>query len=131
MRDATAADRELLRRATVSVAVQAALAVAVVVLAMAGVVLAVDEHQQQAEAEGTTRSAWARADDVSDPPGGVWLVLSTPDGRTVATKNAPGAVAAVDPTQQPNGASRVVSDGQELAVWTGDRSFGRLSAVYD
>ena len=131
MRDATAADRELLHRATLSVAVQAAVAVAVVVLAMAAVVLFVDEHQSHREADATTRSAWARADDVSDPPAGVWLVLRSKDGRRVATSSAPDAVDGVDPATRPDGASRVVSDGQELAVWTGQRSFGRLSAVYD
>ncbi|MGN6302034.1 MAG: sensor histidine kinase [Angustibacter sp.] len=131
MRDATAADRQLMRRASASVAVQAALAVALVVLAMTAVVLVVDEQQQHRQADSTTRSAWARADDVSDPPSGVWLVLRTEGGRTLVTNGAPAAVREVDPTKQPDGSSRVTADGQELALWTGDRKFGRLSAVYD
>ncbi|MGN6613147.1 MAG: sensor histidine kinase [Angustibacter sp.] len=131
MRDATAADRQLMRRASASVAIQAALAVALVVIAMTAVVLVVDEQQQHRQADSTTRSAWARADDVSDPPSGIWLVLRTQGGRTLITKGAPDAVAEVDPTKQPDGASRLTADGQELALWTGERSFGRLSAVYD
>ncbi|HEX3005793.1 MAG TPA: HAMP domain-containing sensor histidine kinase [Angustibacter sp.] len=131
MRDATAADRQLVRRASASVAVQAAVAVALVVLAMTAVVLVVDDQQQHRQADSTTRSAWARADDVSDPPAGIWLVLRTAGGRTLVTSGAPEAVREVDPSTQPDGASRLTSDGQELAVWTGDRTFGRLSAVYD
>jgi signal transduction histidine kinase len=131
VRDATAGDRQLLRRASASVALQAALAVALVVLAMTAVVLVVDEQQQSRLADSTTRSAWARADDVSDPPAGVWLVLRTQGGRTLVTDGAPEAVREVDPAKRPDGGSRLAADGQELAVWTGDRKFGRLSAVYD
>ncbi len=131
MRDAAPADRELLRRASTSVALQAAVAVAVVVLAMTAVVLFVDEQQQHRQADSTTRSAWSRADDVRDPPAGSWLVLRTASGRVAVTDGAPPAVSAVDPAQQPDGASRLTVGGQELALWTGDRSFGRLSAVVD
>jgi signal transduction histidine kinase len=131
VRDLAAADRELLRRASTSVALQAAAAVAVVVLAMTAVVLVVDEQQQHRQADSATRSAWARADDVRDPPAGTWLVLRLPTGRVLVTEGAPEAVTSLDPDQRPDGASRVRADGQELAIWTGDRSFGRLSAVYD
>jgi two-component system, OmpR family, sensor kinase len=131
VRGAAATDRDLLRRASTSVALQAAAAVAVVVLAMTAVVLVVDEQQQHRQADSTTHSAWARADDVNDPPAGTWLVLRTSTGRLVATDGAPRAVSAVDPAAQPDGPAHVSADGQELAVWSGDRPFGRLSAVYD
>lgn len=124
-------DRDLLRRASTSVAVQAAAAVAVVVMAMAAAVLLVDEQQQHRQADATTRSAWTRADDVSDPPAGTWLVLRTSTGRLEVTKGAPAAVSGIDPAQQPDGGSRLRVGGQELALWTGKRPFGRLSAVYD
>ena len=78
-----------MRRASASVAVQAAIAVALVVLAMTAVVLVVDEQQQHRQADSTTRSAWARADDVNDPPAGIWLVLRTEGGRTLVTQGRP------------------------------------------
>jgi signal transduction histidine kinase len=121
----------MLRRAARTVAVQTAAAVALVVLVMAGSVLLLDERQQQQQADSGVRSAWASADDVSDPPQGTWLVVRGPDGGLQATSDAPSGVAALDPATLPDGITRVSRDGRELVVYTGDRSLGRVSAVYD
>jgi two-component system, OmpR family, sensor kinase len=127
----SAPDARLLRRASRRVAAQTAAAVAVVVLTMAAAVLLIDEHQQQAHADQVTRTTWANADDVGDPGAGTWLVVQPHAGVRQVTPGAPSVVAGLDPRTLHDGASRVVRDGQELAVWTGDRRIGRVSAVFD
>jgi signal transduction histidine kinase len=113
------------------VAVQTALAVTVVVMAMSGVVLLIDEQQQHRQAEAASRDAWADADDVTDPPAGVWLVIAGPGGGRDVTPGAPAAVRGLDPRSLPDGVTRVVRSGRELTIRTGDRDIGRVSAVYD
>jgi signal transduction histidine kinase len=121
----------MIRRAARSVAVLTALAVTAVVALMSVAVVVVNEHQQHAEAERVSRSAWSTADDVGDPPTGTVLVVVTPSGRRLVSPGAPEAVNSIDPRTLADGASRVLHDGRELAVWTGDRRLGRVSAAYD
>lgn len=124
-------DLRLLRRAARAVAVQTAVAVAAVVLVVAAAVLLIDEHQQHQQAGRASRSAWASADDVNDPPAGTWLIAITGSGRRLVTQGAPSEVAGVNPDSFPDGISRTVRDGQELVLYTGNRELGRVSAVYD
>lgn len=124
-------DRALLRRAALQVAGWTTALVATLVLLMAGAVLIVDEHQQHQQAERVSRSGWATADDVSDPPAQTWLVVVTSNGRRHITPGAPVAVTGLDPATLKDGSVRVVRDGRELVVFTGDRNIGRVSAVYD
>jgi signal transduction histidine kinase len=124
-------DLQLLRRAARAVAIQTALAVAAVVLFVAGAVLLIDEHQQRQQADRVTRSAWATADDVNDPPKGTWLVATTESGRRLATRDAPAEVAALNPKSLPNGISRALRGDRELVLFTGNRELGRVTAVYD
>jgi signal transduction histidine kinase len=119
----------LLRRAAWTVALQSAAATVVVVLLVAAVALVVDARQRSAEAERLVRATWQRADDVDDPPAGVWIV-AVAAGRREATPGAPDEVAGVDPTRLPDGLSRLPGD-EPLLVWTGDRRIGRVSAVGD
>ena len=124
-------DLQLLRRAAVQVAVWTSVAVAALVLTMAGAVLVVDEHQQHQQADQVSRSAWASADDVSDPPSQTWLVVRTASGRHRVTPGAPAAVGDLDPADLPDGIVRSTRDGRELVIYTGDRRIGRVSAVVD
>ncbi len=124
-------DAVLLRRAARSVAVQTGAAIALVVLVMAGSVLLLDAHQQRQQAQTTSRGAWARADDVGDPPAGTWLVVVQRSGPPKVSPGAPAAVRSLDPRSLPDGATRIERDGRELEVWSGEREIGRVSAVYD
>ncbi|WP_426566772.1 sensor histidine kinase [Angustibacter sp. McL0619] len=124
-------DAAMLRRAARTVAVQTAAAVALVVLVMAGSVLLLDERQQHQQADSSVRTAWASADDVSDPPQGTWLLVLPPGGDRQTTSDAPPEVAALDPAALPDGIIRIVRDDRELVVYTGEKSLGRVSAVYD
>jgi signal transduction histidine kinase len=75
------ADAALLRRASVRVGLQTAAAVAVTVVVLVGIAVLVvlqDQHRQQDELLSGTVT---RADDVDDPPAGVWLVFQDAAGR--------------------------------------------------
>jgi two-component system OmpR family sensor kinase len=124
-------DVRLLRRAARTVATQTAGAVAAVVLVMAGAVLFLDEHQQHTQANRISHSAWSSADDVTDPPAGTWLIVRPVSGPVLVTPGAPAAVRGIDPGTQRSGIGRIVRDGRELVIFTGDRKIGRVSAVYD
>jgi signal transduction histidine kinase len=123
-------DARLLRRAARTVAVQTAAAVAIVVLTMAGAILLVDEHQQHRQADQVSRSTWARADDVDDPPEQTWLVVQTASGHREVTPGAPAAVRRLRPATLRNGSSRIALDGRKFILYTGNRKIGRVSAVY-
>ncbi|GAA4544959.1 sensor histidine kinase [Amycolatopsis samaneae] len=80
-RPARTADAAMVRRASLRVGLQTAGAVALTVIALVGVAVLVvlrDQHQSQNELLSATI---ARADDVDDPPAGVWLVLQNIRGR--------------------------------------------------
>jgi two-component system OmpR family sensor kinase len=124
-------DQRLLHRAARQIAGWTAAAVATLVFTMAGAVLVIDEHQQHEQADRISRSAWAGADDVSDPPAQTWLIVRPASGRREITSGAPAAVTALDPADLPDGIARTVRDGRELVIYTGDRGIGRVSAVYD
>ena len=124
-------DLAMLRRAALHVAGWTATVVAALVLLMAGAVLVVDEHQQHQQADRVSRSAWAAADDVTDPPAQTWLVVVNSTGRRQVTPGAPAAVDGLDPVSLKDGIVRTVRDGRELVVFTGEREIGRVSAAYD
>jgi two-component system OmpR family sensor kinase len=67
-----------LRRAAVRLGLQTGVAVAVVVVALIGVALAVVLRSQHTAAIDLITKSVARADDVTDPPAGAWLIISTP-----------------------------------------------------
>jgi signal transduction histidine kinase len=75
------ADARLLRRASLRVGLQTAAAVAVTVVVLVGIAVLVvlyEQHQSQTELLST---AISRADDVADPPAGIWLVIQNAQGR--------------------------------------------------
>jgi signal transduction histidine kinase len=98
---------------------------------MSGAVLLADEHQQHQSANRISRAAWASADDVGDPPTGTWLGVVSPAGRPRWTAAAPAGIRDLDPRSLPDGISRLVRDGRELSVYTGNRKIGRVSAAFD
>lgn len=84
-------DRELVRRAARSVAIQAAAAVAVVVVAVSVLAFVITDREQAERARDAVRSAATTADDVTDPPPGV-ILLEYRDGRTVHSAGAPAGI---------------------------------------
>ena len=127
---ASEGDERLLRRAARDVAVRIAAAVALVLVGVGVVVVVVGDVQETRSAREATRAVWESADDVDDPPAGTWLVVAG-SGGTEVTPGAPSAVQQIDPASLPDGAGELGPDGRGFAVWTGDRSIGRVSAVYD
>jgi signal transduction histidine kinase len=126
------ADRRLLRRTTLVMAVRSAVAVAIVVGVMVGGLLVVDRHERAVRIEEATKGVWSTADDVNDPPPGTWLVAVSRSGERRSTRDGPSWLAEVDPARLPDGEARVHVGEQELSAWTGMRPSGqRLTAVYD
>ena len=121
----------MVRAAARSVAWQAALAVTVLVLLMGVALLTVERHQQRVQAASATRLAWVSADDLTDPPAGVWLVVSTSQGLRRASAHAPSSWADVDPARLPDGPAWATVAGEQVEVFTGNKPIGRLSAVFD
>ena len=125
------ADHQLVRRAGRAVAWQTAAAVGVLVALMGIALLVVEAHQQTAQARDLARQAWATADDVTDPPAGVWLLVVTPTGARSDSPGAPASIRRLDPRGLPDGDAHLDVGGREAQVFTGERKGGRVSAVYD
>jgi signal transduction histidine kinase len=81
----------MLRRAALRLGAQAALTVMVIVALLAGVAYLVVQRGQQTDAQNLVRDTAERADDVNDPPTGVWMVLRKPAGQT-ETRNIPAGL---------------------------------------
>lgn len=83
-------DDRLLRRTALRMGLQSALVVAVTVVLLCGVAVLMvlrDQHTQEANLMAT---AIAQADDVDDPPDGMWLVLQRGSQRAVSRGVPPG-----------------------------------------
>ena len=125
-------DSRLVRRATVTIAVLAGSAVAVVVAAVALLSVALTIREQQVDADRIVRDAATSAEDVTDPPPNVALLLR----RTGATNNevsedAPPPLAAVNVDQLPSGASQITAGHHQYRIYTSDRPEGRVVAALD
>ena len=125
------ADQQLVRRAGRAVAWQTAAAVAVLVALMGIALLVVEAHQQTVQARELSRQAWSTADDATDPPAGVWLLVVTPSGGRKDSPGAPASIRSLDPRGLPDGDAHLDVGGREAQVFTGPRKGGRVSAVYD
>jgi two-component system OmpR family sensor kinase len=102
-------DAALVRRATIRLGAQATIVTAVVVALIAAVALLVFLHARSADDDAALAVTTARADDVDDPPSGMWLAMRT-ESRTVATSGHPPGlplVAALDRVEA-SGAAEVV-----------------------
>lgn len=124
-------DEQMVRRAARTVAWQTAVAVTSLVLLMGVALLVVEQHQQDVQAVDVSRQAWASADDLTDPPPGVWLVVSTAAGARRTSAGAPASSSGIDPRRLTDGAASIGIDGRDVEVFTGDRRIGRVSAVFD
>lgn len=130
-------DAQLLRRAAWTVAAQTALAVALVVLVVsAGSVLLFDRQQAQ-EVRDVLQHAATTADDVTDPPVGVWLVqvpapqANTPAQRTVSTGTPQPAAQAPVLDSAPPGPLTIAASSQQWSAWVELRASSRFVAIYD
>jgi two-component system OmpR family sensor kinase len=85
------ADARLLRATARRTALQAAGLVAVVILVLVGITALLAVRDQQQEEEQQLTVAARQADDVRDPPPGVWLVLARA-GHVDATPGIPPAL---------------------------------------
>ncbi|HEV7196508.1 MAG TPA: histidine kinase dimerization/phospho-acceptor domain-containing protein [Pedococcus sp.] len=124
-------DATLLRRAAWSVSVQTAAAVAaVVVVVLLGVVLLFD-HQQAIEIRDLVRQAAVTADDVNDPPQGVWLVRISGGSRTASPGSPAPVVGSSQLVQARPGMLSVDIGPSHWSAWVADRGGDRFVAVYD
>ncbi len=130
-------DAQLLRRAAWTVALQTALAVALVVLVVTvGSVLLFDRQQAQ-EVKAVLQQAAATADDVTDPPVGVWLVqvpapqTNAPGQRTVSAGTPQPAAQAPVLDSAPPGQLTIEAGNQQWTAWVDLRAGSRFVAIYD
>ncbi len=82
-------DAHLLRHAARRIGIQTGALVFVAFCLCAGVLLFVVLRFQHSATDAALRSAVSRADDVSDPPNGSWLVVVAPGGDTQISPGAP------------------------------------------
>jgi signal transduction histidine kinase len=81
-------DEQSLRRAALRIGLQTGAAVAITIIGLVAVAIVVLLHSQRAADAESLTAAVAHADDVTDPPAGVWLVLYRHDTQ-VATPGMP------------------------------------------
>jgi signal transduction histidine kinase len=84
-------DAALVRRAALRLGVQAAVGTAVVVALLVAVAVVELVRTQDVAADTALTSVAARADDVGDPPSGMWLVIRTANG-TQSTLGLPAGL---------------------------------------
>ncbi len=131
------ADASLVRRAAWSVAVQTAVAVTLVVLVVAALSVFVFDRQQGAEIRDVVQRAATTADDVDDPPDGVWLVrvgldpAGRPTDRSVGAGTPAAAASSPLIDTAPAGLLSVEADGQYWSGWVDVRPGARFVAIYD
>ncbi|TDV44123.1 sensor histidine kinase [Actinophytocola oryzae] len=128
-------DTRLVRRTMARLGLQSAAAVLVAVTLLGVAVVLIIQHTQVEQQNSQLATAIATADDVTDPPAGVWLTVRR-GGRTVSTPRSPrglpdeaslGAVAA-------DGMSRTVdvhSGHHEYRVRTDRRGDAVVQAALD
>jgi two-component system OmpR family sensor kinase len=88
----SSADAVMMRRAARRIGGQAAGLVLVAFCLCAGVLLAMVWRSQHQASSATLAAAVQRADDVSDPPNGAWLVVARASGVTDVSPGAPPVV---------------------------------------
>lgn len=131
------ADALLLRAAAWSVALQTALAVTLVVVVVSLGSVLVFDRQQSDEIRGVVQRAASTADDVGDPPDGVWLVQITasaagnPAARTASPGTPLGAATAPGLDTAPLGPTTVDAGEDRWTGYVADRPVGRIVAIYD
>lgn len=119
-------DLAVVRRAGRIAAVQASVALAAVLLLVGAVVFFVDVRVQNRQIADQLTSVAAAADDATDPPPGMQLVLRDLTGK-VATSSA--GLPTADLLGRPEGFSDARIDGRKYRVLVADRTEGRVVAL--
>lgn len=119
-------DLAVVRRAGRIAAVQASSALAAVLLVVGAVVFIVDVRVQNQQIANQLTTVAATADDATDPPPGMQLVLRDRSGRVqVSAAGLPSA----DLLARPAGFSDAHVDGREHRVLVADKPQGRVVAL--
>ncbi|MDF8263578.1 sensor histidine kinase [Luteipulveratus flavus] len=128
-------DAELVRRTARRLGLQATALVALAVLVLVGIGTVLLLHQQDQQARTVLAQATEEADDVNDPPAGVWLVLTGPSGTTQTDglpEGLPDRAALNDVVR--GGPARTITvhlDDAPYLVRTAPRDGGAVQAVLD
>ncbi|GAA1654886.1 HAMP domain-containing sensor histidine kinase [Kribbella alba] len=136
MRSRPIGDEVLVRRAAREVAVRSAALVGVTMLLLIVLVTIVVVRGQAGAADNLLRSTLRTADDVSDPPPGVWLVMDRPTGVEI-TPGLPAELEAdLAGLRRNTGSSAQLTsakldDAAEYRVATGVRDGRPIQAVLD
>lgn len=134
-RAAPAPEVRLLRRTAIRVGVQATLLVAVTVTLLTGTALLVVLHSQHLAAAHLLSDAINRADDVTDPPAAVWLVVQGPQGRMMSTGMPAGlpdlGILRQTATTGVSASADVRANHHEYRVQTARRGPSTIEAVLD
>jgi signal transduction histidine kinase len=121
-------DLSVVQRAGRIAAMQASLALAAVLLVVGVVVFAVDVRVQDRQIASQLQQAASTADDVTDPPPGMELVMQTKDGLvSTSDEGKPGIRLLAGPT----GFSDIEADGQHYRALVRDRPDVRVVAMLD
>jgi signal transduction histidine kinase len=121
----------LVRRAALRLGVHAAVLASTIVVLLSGAAVLLVVRSQADAATVLLDTAVHRADDVEDPPAGVWLAIRHRDGRVVVTDGAPPGLpdeAAMEQVVQTGVAQSGVidADGVEYKTDTVLRDDGRV-----
>ncbi|HEX4226269.1 MAG TPA: HAMP domain-containing sensor histidine kinase [Pseudonocardiaceae bacterium] len=133
--DRCGTESALLKHMTWRWGLQISICVAVIVLALSGLAVLIVLRSQQSAASALLTQAAQRADDVVDPPAGVWLVIA--DGRgTQTTVGLPAALpdrAVLDRVARTGQAETDMVQGAEAAyqLYTVRRGPDTVQAVLD
>jgi signal transduction histidine kinase len=121
-------DLSVIHRAGRIAAVQASLALAAVLLVVGGVVYLVDIRVQEQQIKSQLSSVALAADDVTDPPPGMILVLRNLAGNVQASADG---IPTAELLARPAGFSEVQMDGAPYRVVVIDKPEGRVVALLD
>jgi two-component system OmpR family sensor kinase len=136
MRSRPIGDEVLVRRAAREVAVRSAALVGVTMLLLIVLVTIVVVRGQAGAADNLLRSTLRTADDVGDPPPGVWLVMDSPTGVEITPGLPPELKADLaglrrNAGSSPQLTSAKLDDAAEYRVATGIRDGRPIQAVLD
>lgn len=131
----SAPEARLLRQTATRIGIQAALLVAVTVVLLAGAGVLVVLRSQHTADDTLLADAISRADDVVDPPAGVWLIVQGPEGMA-ASPGLPAGLPDLDALRRTaaTGAptsSDVRTAGGEYRVETARSGGNTIEAVLD
>jgi signal transduction histidine kinase len=121
-------DLTVVHRAGRVAAVQASLAVAAVLLVVGAVAFVVDVHVQQQQIRSQLTAVASTADDVTDPPPGMILVMRGNSGKVAASQDG---VPTADLLARPAGYSDSRIDNVHYRAVVADRPGGRVVALLD